>query len=729
MLKRQKKYFKYISKNILLMSGSFILILSLILYYSYVNFTRNTYQQSLKHNASQSSVFINNCIEQTTDLTYFLSNEDTIKDFVNSAPNDTIKKIYAMKSLEISWLFKGDIAAIKPETDTVITSSSSMSKDFYITSFGLDASEFNECTETLIKKNTQRPIVLFDANEKGMMFVIHYVNQLNEPLFLVYSYNLPQILPKADTTGSLCIMQNGKLLSSIGKLSPIDINEAIADKSDDYELLSITTHKIPYIPNGYCTYVVPEHEYLALTSSFVWIVLLVFICFVGLAYLIARLISKKIYNPINKLLDTIKDINDTTASNELEFISNKITLLNDKNKVLFDLVGSHTKKMSDIFFLNLLNGSLPKDEADAGVTEYNFDNFCFPVAVFVAKIFNYEAFTNVLDSSGLHILQNDILKRFELNFDESEFRIINTENNKFVGVISARNLTIQKKKFISLISNVEESLEAQLRICVGTEVFNWYELSQSYGKASNIFDKYYFLPSSPSVIYSNEIANDDIHVYYPSEEENLLVQSIVQVQSDETSRIIGEIIDTNYNTEMLDMGIHGQLVTMLVSTLTKVFMTINKPSEAILPNEENIYSALIIHKDPENLKNEFLRIANIISDYTNSLRGSTDQKIAQSMIAYICENYAQYDISLTSLASHLNMSQSHISRLFKQLIGENFKDYLAKYRITIAKDIISEKPAIKTKDLAKAVGYANSETFTKVFKRYEGCLPSEYMKK
>jgi YesN/AraC family two-component response regulator len=86
------------------------------------------------------------------------------------------------------------------------------------------------------------------------------------------------------------------------------------------------------------------------------------------------------------------------------------------------------------------------------------------------------------------------------------------------------------------------------------------------------------------------------------------------------------------------------------------------------------------------------------------------------------------DISLLDMSDELNISTFNVSRLFKKQLGINFKDYLNRHRINEAKSMLNGGKNIKIAKISAAVGYINVETFNRVFKRYEGMSPGEYMR-
>lgn len=92
---------------------------------------------------------------------------------------------------------------------------------------------------------------------------------------------------------------------------------------------------------------------------------------------------------------------------------------------------------------------------------------------------------------------------------------------------------------------------------------------------------------------------------------------------------------------------------------------------------------------------------------------------------YIEENFCE---SITSFdaAKYLSYDNSYFCRLFKNNFGKSFGDYLSFYRINVAKEhlVLGESVAKS----AMAAGFNNLSYFTKVFKKYEGIIPSQYVK-
>lgn len=91
---------------------------------------------------------------------------------------------------------------------------------------------------------------------------------------------------------------------------------------------------------------------------------------------------------------------------------------------------------------------------------------------------------------------------------------------------------------------------------------------------------------------------------------------------------------------------------------------------------------------------------------------------------YIALNFAQ-DITLTSVAREVHLSESYFSTLFKKLCGTSFTEYLNAVRIEESKRLLAQGD-LNVTEAAVRVGFASQSYFSKVFRRVTGMSPRHY---
>lgn len=99
----------------------------------------------------------------------------------------------------------------------------------------------------------------------------------------------------------------------------------------------------------------------------------------------------------------------------------------------------------------------------------------------------------------------------------------------------------------------------------------------------------------------------------------------------------------------------------------------------------------------------------------------------RSMIEMVHDKYSDRLI-LDAIAGKLYLTPAYLSSLFKKETGENFIDFLTRYRIDKAKELLADF-RLKIYEVSSKVGYDDPTYFGKVFKKYCGVNPAEYRKK
>ena len=103
------------------------------------------------------------------------------------------------------------------------------------------------------------------------------------------------------------------------------------------------------------------------------------------------------------------------------------------------------------------------------------------------------------------------------------------------------------------------------------------------------------------------------------------------------------------------------------------------------------------------------------------------QKLISEVKQYIEANYNK-PISLNDAADVVFINPSYLSRLFSEVEGEVFTDYVIRVRINEAKKLLINRK-LKVYEVAEMVGYKNFKYFLKVFKEKEGITPAHYREK
>lgn len=94
--------------------------------------------------------------------------------------------------------------------------------------------------------------------------------------------------------------------------------------------------------------------------------------------------------------------------------------------------------------------------------------------------------------------------------------------------------------------------------------------------------------------------------------------------------------------------------------------------------------------------------------------------------ASIARHVFDPEISLQMIADEIEKSEYHLSRIMPQVVGENFKSYIDRTRMELARRRLLEAPDEPVKSIMYECGYRQFNTFDRAFRRIYGVSPSEF---
>ena len=132
-----------------------------------------------------------------------------------------------------------------------------------------------------------------------------------------------------------------------------------------------------------------------------------------------------------------------------------------------------------------------------------------------------------------------------------------------------------------------------------------------------------------------------------------------------------------------------------------------------------------ILQDEKSAMDYIVRIMNKALVLREKRASSRYEDVVSEVIHYIEDNYAQEELSLNLLASHVNFSPNHLSMIFSQQTGQTLIRYLTDYRMNRAKELLrcsSKKSSV----ISMEVGYKDPHYFSYLFKKTQGMTPTQY---
>lgn len=111
-----------------------------------------------------------------------------------------------------------------------------------------------------------------------------------------------------------------------------------------------------------------------------------------------------------------------------------------------------------------------------------------------------------------------------------------------------------------------------------------------------------------------------------------------------------------------------------------------------------------------------------------ALQKGDKSKYVADALDYIAENLSDPDISIRSIAESIDISESHLSHIFKKETDYTVNAYITRYRMRTAMKLLKSRKH-KIYEVAEMVGYRDIAYFSSTFKKVTGVNPSEYQER
>jgi len=276
------------------------------------------------------------------------------------------------------------------------------------------------------------------------------------------------------------------------------------------------------------------------------------------------------------------------------------------------------------------------------------------------------------------------------------------------------------KKMLLLKNNIKKYLNLNMSIGIGLGTYKMESLYQSYQESLKACKESFF-------------EKDNIALYEPACEGYSVQPGRVNLK--DLNKLVKQnnILGLNIFIENLFNKLRQYKNT---DYLHQIFRTLLRNAEDLLSQINSKETSLLSQtKFKENVIDNFYNIFSLqqyVSDIYHELintvvfQGENVQNsyIVRKSMDYIQSHYVE-NISLLTVAQHVEVSRSYLSFLFKQELEVNFSTYMSGIRIEKARQLLLNSN-MKIYEVAEQVGFDSPYYFSKVFKEKTGMTCKDF---
>lgn len=457
-------------------------------------------------------------------------------------------------------------------------------------------------------------------------------------------------------------------------------------------------------------------------SSLTWISVAFFI-----GILIAYIISRRIYSPIQKIINTVKPskVPQKGFRNGLSIVENATQSLLEENQSIRQIIDRETPILKSNLLGNILKGYRLEDntvEALASV-DIVYPHPCFAaVVVSLHTIDPQDSQELTLCKYAVQNIADELLRQtYPANSVDVTF-------NK-VGILV--NLPDDRTAHLDHITSVlgtldsimREQFDLPIQIAVGDIQTGLENAFLSYQHCLSTLE-YQSLKGTSGIMDWRNMADNKNIFYYPTELELQLMNAVINSNTGLVGSLLDDLYYKNFEENGLSLLEIKCLYFDLVSTALKIMHELSIKDESLIKESYESYDTA---KNPsgkqlfDNLKQLFVRLCEAARQ--NSSEKSNDFK--NQLLAYIDKYCFDINFNLNSLAYAFHTNHAYLSAFFKEKLGINFTDYIRKIKTDKAKELL-ETTNDTLSEISEQLGYSNSTVFIRNFKKETGQTPNQY---
>ncbi|WP_214626502.1 helix-turn-helix domain-containing protein [Paenibacillus agaridevorans] len=509
-----------------------------------------------------------------------------------------------------------------------------------------------------------------------------------------------------------------ELVSSFGE-DRYSINDTVALNNNAYLLSYIKSDQTNW---KYIT-IVPKEEALhkindaKLVFLYTAVILLLFGACVIWASI--RLNYSPIYN-LKKYSDMLWG-GSKNNGNELDAVKEALDYLSHQNRQLNVQLLDQSVLAQDYFLFNLFKGTnmsedqIKKQQLEVGL---RLDKSSYQVAIFYFHLNGQSALNYAKMKALLEVRDSESVLSY-VRDDLDQQKLIMLINFDQEAIVEAKELLERSKEQLQAYSN------SYITMGVSGIYGSPTAIPKSYLEAMSAIDYRLIKGIGQSIYFEDNHLGDQLLVLNSAQIVEKLGHYIKQSNQEQIELLLNDVIISIKNKQSTLFAVR-MVCFDIIHTAVRAFDEINRSSHsfnAALPNALLLKEFETIDELVEIVKS----ISREISDLLERQNQQKEETPAESMTAYIQENFTNPDFSVVSMAEVFQMSQAYLSQYYKEQTGSTILEYDTFLKMEKAKQLLSSTK-LPLKDVSLEVGYYNVTSFIRRFKQVTGATPGEYRK-
>lgn len=219
--------------------------------------------------------------------------------------------------------------------------------------------------------------------------------------------------------------------------------------------------------------------------------------------------------------------------------------------------------------------------------------------------------------------------------------------------------------------------------------------------------------------------NTGAKLFLSAKEEKELIEKTELLSKIQMQQVLDDLFRKYFYGQPVDRKTAEQLCMNLILIAVRELQQGQLAPEKVLQQDYYYYDEISKYETLTDLELWIKSIFNKVLYALETQRSSKYKNIVTAGIEYVKNHYKE-NIMVTDVANYVFVTPNYFSKVFKEETGENFTEWLGKYRIECAKQLMTRQPNMKNYQVAEEVGFSDYKYFTYIFKKHTGYTPNTY---
>lgn len=637
------------------------------------------------------------------------------------------------------------LAIISADSDMVIHNGTKSMKSF-LNDISVDNEDFEQIF-LAFRKNIYAANMFFSFGD-NILIVKEYKKNISRPLYILGIFSVSEFFDATKSFNSkddaLCLLRNDKLFAGI-KLSSYKIDDIMQNitfkknKTGNYvNIIKKGSVRLFYTEESSQSGI--RYIYLSKQKSFNYISLFSVFCVIAIlfgllaiGFFMSMQLAKKMYLPINNILKIFTgsidefDDDNQVAYNEITYLERRITSIMADNKNFKKSAEINKTILKELFFEKLIHGHYTEQNADSFFSDNNVEYLLNGARIVIIQ----PAFKE--SNPDEYFAREQLAKIFKSLAAETKKELseltpcetVDLDFTRFAVILPIEDDLQAKELVASVFGKPRHGME--IIASIGAFCSDILRLNESYEAASDLLSMHIIDPRKNIFTTWDTATTKKDWYYYPIETEKNLINNIIAGKCEEAEKILIRILKNNIIENSISQNAKREFQFAIVSTVKRILQQLEKTEDEIFSEGTILYLELKGCQNNTELYNKIMYIFGTISDNVSRERKDRASSAYNEIMDYISTHYTE-DISLQDIATEFDISVTYAGKLISNHLNIGFKSYINSLRIKRAKEILLSQPQIRISEIPEMLGYNNSVTFLRVFKKHEGISPSEFIK-